>query len=405
MPAYEFVAIDPQGNSVKGLETAKHVGQIAERLRRRGLTIIDIKEDLGWRRQLFEFLGLGERLPLSALVVLMRQFATMMSAGIPLGQTLQSLSSQGLDKRVDLACFEVLNRVNGGHSLSHSFEMQGRRFPALTVPLIRAGEVSGKLDEMLDRLASHLEKELALLRAWRQATIYPLILFVICSVVTLGLVSYVFPVFISMFQGLDIQLPILTRALITVTETVRNPVVFGPALVGAATGAIFFRFYFKSPLGRRQWDWFKLESPYFGEFYRQVLLSRLSRTLATLLDSGLPLLLALKISGASAGNSIVRDILERVSTELEGGAKFSSLLEGSAFFPQVFTQFIEAGEEVGRIPEMLERLADLLEEEVKYSLDTFTQLVEPTMIVSMGIIVLLVLVAVFQPIYQLMDLF
>ncbi len=405
MPSFEYVAIDSQGQSVKGVESAKNVPQLVERLRRRTLTVVDIREDLGWGKRFVELLGFGERLPLQAMVVFMRQFATMVSAGIPLTTILASLSSQSLDRRVDMACFEVARQVQEGHSLSSAFEMQGRSFPPLTVPLLKAGEVSGKLDEMLDRLATHLESELALTRAWRQATFYPVILFLICTSVTIALVAYVFPVFIDLFVGLSIELPTLTKALITVTETVRNPVVIGPFVLGLIVGLFVLRSYLRTPIGRRQWDWLKLEMPYFGALYRGLTFSRLARTLATLMESGLPLILSLRIAGAAAANSVVRDVLQQVASQIEKGGELAELLWHTEFFPQVFCQFVEAGEEVGQVPNMLERLADLLEEEVRYSLEAFTSLIEPIMIACMGVLVLVVLVAVFQPVYQLMELF
>jgi type IV pilus assembly protein PilC len=219
---------------------------------------------------------------------------------------------------------------------------------------------------------------------------------------TLGLVSYIFPTFISMFRGLEVELPVTTRALITITETVRNPVVFGPVLVGLLGGAYGLFLYVQSPVGRRQRDWLMLELPYLGPLRKRIAFSRIARTLGLLLQSGIPVLTALKVAGMAAGNTVVKDALERITYEMQGGAKLSTRLRQSELFPRVFVQLVEAGEESGELPIMLTRLADFFEEEALLALSVFTSLLEPAMIGGMGAIVMFVLVAVFQPIYQIM---
>lgn len=405
MPTFEFEAIDRQGRTVKGVDTAKRARDVAERLRDQDFTVLDVREVLGWKAALASSLGLSRRLPLYPTMVAMRQLATMVRAGIPIGRTLDNLTGQGLDQRVDDALVEIQKQVRTGFSLAQAFENQGGKFPALTTPLIKAGEASGNLDEMLERLAIYLEKDLALRRAWTQASVYPFVIFLTCCLLTTGMVSYVFPTFIDLFKGLDVHLPVFTRALITLTETVRNPVIFLPVLIGLVIAAITLRQYFITPVGRRQWDWICLEIPYLGALNRKIALSRVARTLGILLASGIPTLLALKIAGTSSGNSILRDAIDRISTEMKRGVKFSELLSGSEIFPRIFVDMVHAGEESGEVTTMLIRLGDFFEEEVQLSLAAFTSMIEPVMIATMGSMVLFVLVAVFQPIYQLMALF
>ncbi len=405
MPTFEFEAIDPQGRTVRGVETAKRSRDVAEKLRDRELTVLDVREVLGWKAALAKSLGFGRRLPLYPTMVVMRQLSTMLRAGIPLGKTLDNLTGQGLDQRVDKALAEIQSQVCTGFSLAQAFENQGARFPALTGPLIKAGEASGNLDEMLDRLAVYLEKDLALRRAWTQASVYPFLVFSTCCLLTVGMVSYVFPTFIDLFRGLDIHLPVFTRALITITETARNPVIFMPVLLGLLIGGFLLRRHFTTPVGRRQWDWMVLELPYLGALNRKIALSRMARTLGILLSSGIPTLFALRIAGMASDNSIIRDVTERISSEMKRGARFSELLAGAEIFPRVFVDLVHAGEESGDVTVMLARLGDFYEEEVQVALAAFTSLIEPAMIASMGAIVLFVLVAVFQPIYQLMAMF
>lgn len=405
MPSYQFVAIDKTGRTVRGIEAARFPQEMTERLRERELTVLDLREHRNTLGKLLAALGFGKRLPLYPTMVMIRQLATMIKAGIPLGKILDNLTHQGLDNRVDKAVLQIRKEVRTGFSLTQAFENQAGKFPALTTPLIKAGEMSGNLEEMLERLAVYMEKDLALRRAWTQASVYPFMVFFACCVLTIGMVSYVFPTFIDLFKGLDITLPVFTRALITITETVRNPIVFMPALSGATLGGFLLWRYFQTPVGRRQWDWVRLELPYLGDLARKIALSRVARTLGTLLASGVPTLMALKISGAASSNSIIRDAIERVSAEMKRGTRLSEALDGSPVFPRVFVQMTDAGEQAGDLSVMLLRLGDFFEEEVQLALAAFTALIEPVMIAFMGALVMFVLVAVFQPIYQLMAMF
>lgn len=405
MPTFQFDAVDNRGQAVSGEEKAKSVEEVAERLQRAGFTIIDIRENQEIGRWVLRKIGYRQRLPLYALAVTMRQFGTMLRAGIPITKALEILSEQGVNQSIDRAMATVLKDVEGGFSLSQAFENQGDLFPTITVPLIRAGEISGQLDEMLERLTLHLERELGLVRSWRQAAAYPALVFVFCSLVTLGLVTYIFPTFISLFKGLDVDLPMSTRALVTITETARNPVVLLPIILGVLVSLYFMSVHFRTPVGRRQFDWIKLELPYLGPLAKKIAFARLSRTLGVLLGSGVNTLVALRVAGFAADNSIVKDALERVVYVMKQGGKLSEQLQGSDLFPKVLIQLVESGEESGQLPVQLERAGDFFEEEVNVSLAVFTSLLEPVMIAVMGAIVMFVLVAVFQPVYQLMALF
>lgn len=405
MPAFQFEAVDKRGQALRGVETARNVGELADRLRRGGFTIIDIREERHLGKTIMRKLGYGSRLPLYSVVVMFRQFATLIKANIPISLALDTLSRQGVDPKVDRAIFEVAREVRMGMSLSQAFESQGTLFPPMTVPLIRSGEISGQLDEMLERLATHLEQELELIRTWRQAAAYPATIFVICVLITLAMVTHIFPTFITLFKGLDVSLPVATRALITITETARNPIVVLPLLAGFFIGSYMLMVHFQSPVGRRQWDWMKLEFPYVGPLSKKMAFSRIARTLGILLDSGIPTLTALRVAGLASGNSVVKDSLERITYEMKGGAKFSDRLNRSELFPRVFVQLVEAGEQSGELSAMLIRLGDLFEEEVLLALSVFTTLLEPAMIGVMGGVVMFILVAVFQPVYQLMSLF
>ena len=390
---------------MSGVDTARNMKEIAERLRRCEYTIIDIREERSPLKNILQKFGFAQRLPLYPTVVFFRQLSTLVKAGITLNVALETLSRQEVDQRVDRAVHDLQKGIREGKSLAQAFESRGELFPPLVVPLVKAGEISGTLDEMLERLTLHLERELSLLRSWRQAAAYPILIFVVCAILTLGLVTYVFPTFIGMFKGLSVELPLATRALITITETVRNPVVVMPVLLAGVVGLYLCWLHFKTPVGRRQWDWIKLEMPYLGPISKKIAFSRIARTFGVLLSSGVTILVAIKVAGQAAGNSVVKDALERIAFEMKEGAKFSDRLACSELFPTVFVQLVQAGEESGELPVQLERLGDIFEEDVLLSMAVFTSLIEPVMITVMGAIVMFVLVAVFQPVYQLMTLF
>ena len=405
MPTFQYEAVDKRGQAVSGSETAKSVPVLADKLRRAGFAVIDIREERSLIANALDRLGFSERLPLAAIMIMMRQFATLIKASVPLTTALDVLSRQGLNRKMDRALHQIQKDVRVGKSLSNAFESCGSLFPALTVPLIRAGEISGQLDEMLERYASHLEKEVALVRSWRQASVYPATIFIVSCLLVLGLVTHIFPIFISMFKGLDVELPVATRALITITETSRNPIVVIPAVLALLVGSYLLYLHFRSPVGRRQWDSLRLEVPYLGVMAKKVAFARIARTLGLLLSSGVPYVTSLEVAGTIAGNSVVKDALDRIVQEMKGGARFSERLHNSDLFPRVFVQMVEAGEESGDLPAQLARVGDFFEDEVLLALATFTSLLEPVMIVVMGAVVFFILVAVFQPVYQLMSLF
>ena len=405
MPTYQFDAVDNRGQAVSGEEAANTVGELADRLRRAGFTIIDIRESQEFGRWVLRRLGFRQRLPLYPMAVMMRQLATMLRAGITIADALETISESGMNSRIDAAAKAIRKDIEEGHNLSQAFDNRGTLFPPIIVPLLRAGEVSGQLDEMLERLTLHLERELALVRAWRQAAAYPALIFVFCSLLTLVLVTYIFPTFIGMFKGLQVDLPLATRALVTITETARNPVVLLPILLGLLCGSYLLSVHFRSPVGRRQWDWVKLEIPFLGPLAKRIAFARIARTLGILLESGVNTIVSLKVAGLASGNTVVRDALDRVIHVMKQGGKLSEQLQESEIFPTVFIQLVESGEESGDLPTQLMRLGDFFEDEVAVSLAIFTSLLEPVMITVMGGIVMFVLVAVFQPVYQLMTLF
>jgi type IV pilus assembly protein PilC len=337
--------------------------------------------------------------------VFTRQLATLLQSGVPLARAMDALVEQSLDAKLCRSVKEVSKDIKNGVALSRALAKQGHVFSPVYVSMVRAGEVSGAMDEILDRMAGYLEREYQLQRRVGAALVYPVLVLMISAVITLLLVIHVFPTFINMFQGINISLPWTTRALITLTHFLRNPTVVVPLAIGAVVGVIAARSYVKTPLGRRQWSWLQLELPIVGPIYHKVALVRFCRTLSVMLDSGIPMLHGLKTTAYAMSNAVMADLLEDVAQNLRSGVALSVPLEDYRQFPTLLVQMVNVGEESGELATMLNKVGDLYDSEVEAALDAFVAILEPMMIFVMGMIVGFVLLAVFSPVYTLVQQF
>lgn len=320
-------------------------------------------------------------------------------------RAVQGLSEQELDHRLTAAVVQVHKDLKEGLPLSRALSRQPHVFSPIYISMVRAGEMSGAMDEMLERLSALLEREFKLRKKVAAATSYPLMVFSLAVIITTLLVSYVFPTFIGLFRGLSVELPPATRALITISETFHNPMITVPVFAGLILGILVLSRYFKSPIGRRQWSWLALELPFIGDLNKKVALTRMCRTLGTMIDSGIPVTHSLQVVAFSVGNAIISDVLEEVQASMKSGAHLSGRLAEYPVFPLMLVHMVKVGEESGNMSIMLNKLALFYDQEVEYTLEAFTALIEPIMISVMGALVLFVLIAVFQPVYMLMGQF
>lgn len=405
MPRFVYEALDYKGRVIQGEVEAPDVDAVIADLRKIRYTVTSVKEKTEVSTQLNAVFGRFQRVSLYALAVFTRQLATLLNAGIPMLRAVQGLSQQNLNDRLTQATKQLHVDLRDGLSLSRAMAKQPDVFNPIYVSMVRAGEMSGAIDEMLQRLAALLEREFELRQKVKAATTYPLIIFVICVGITFFLVNHIFPTFISLFKGIALELPPSTRALITVTETMHNPVIMVPLFVGAVIAIVALTHYFKTPIGRRQWGWLMLELPLLGEVNKKVALSRLSRTLGTLLDSGIPVLHALQIVSFAVGNAVISDIIEEIQASMKAGTHLSGRMGEYRLFPPMLVHMTKVGEETGNLSQMLGKLSDFYDQEIEYTLEAFTAMIEPCMIFVMGLLVGFVLLAVFQPIYGLMSNF
>lgn len=405
MPTFSYEALDSRGRVVSGSVEAPDAQSVVRDLRNSRYTVTNIREKKDSLRALRMLSQRFERVSLYALAIFTRQFAVLFNSGISTVRGLEGLGRQSLNARLTRAIQAVYDDIRGGYSLAKAMARHPDVFSPVYISMVKAGEMSGAMGEILDRLATFLERELTLQKKVAAATTYPAVVFVACVAVTFILVTYVFPTFIDLFEGIDVRLPWITRSLIWITSTIRNPLIMLPILVAIGAGIYTVLEYFKTPWGRRQKDRMMLDLPVLGILMKKVALSRFCRTLGTLLGSGVPMVHALEIVAKAAGNEVISDVIEEVQMGLKAGMRLSQPLKEYRLFPPMLAQMVAIGEETGNLPLMLNKLADFYDLEVEHSLEALTAMLEPVMILFMGIAVGYVLLAVFIPVYDLVGQF
>ena len=390
---------------IQGVVEAPNVEAVIEDLRNVRYTVTNVKEQADvfaalrlWRLRMM-------KVNLWALVVFTRQFATIFNSGVPLIRGLEGLSKQTLNQRLSMALADVYADVKNGMAMARALQKHPDVFTPVYVALVRAGEMAGALGEILERTATFLERDFQLRQRVKSATTYPLFVFFVTILVTGVLVLWVFPTFVSLLDGLNVALPWPTRLLIFITDLVYNPLFLVAAPVATGFGVVSFQRWLKTRMGRRAADRFLMEMPIMGPINKKVAISRFCRTLATLLQSGVPLIHALDIVSKVSGNEIVSDILEEVKSGVKAGMKLSQPIREYHIFPPIVSHMISVGEETGNLSDILQKLANFYDSEVEAALDAFSSLIEPIMISFMGAVVGFVLLAVFLPVYQILQNF
>ncbi len=402
MPLYGYVAKNEEGKSVTGSIEARDEMVAMDMLRPKNLVIISINEQKKVRGD-SALKGLSnKKVKPDELVIFSRQLATMVNAGIPLVQSLDILSEQMDSPIFRQVIAQVRSNVESGSSLSAALEKHPRIFTLLYANMVKAGETSGMLDEILDRLAGYLEKNNNLQRKVKTAMIYPAVVSLMALVITLVLLLKVIPTFEEIFNTLGGTLPMPTQILINISNVVRHYFVHSlviMALAGFVVGKLV-----QTPKGHVKFDQLKLKLPIFGPLLHKVAVARFSRTLSTLIRSGVPILAALDIVGKTAGNSVIETAVDQARVGIREGESISSPLAKSEAFPPMVTRMIAVGEESGELEKMLSKIADFYEEQVDASVSGLTSLIEPLIIAFLGIVVGSIVVAMFLPIFKITEL-
>lgn len=334
------------------------------------------------------------------IAVLTRQLSTMISAGIPLLESLEILHEQASDPGFQLVLDKVIERVRAGSDFSTALSEHKRQFSKIYVNMIRAGESSGQLDVILQRLADYMESIEELKREIKSAMTYPVISLVLILSITVGLVVGVVPQFQAIFEQMGMStLPPPTRILMAISNTMTHH--FGTMLGVLVVGAVAFALYIRTGPGQRHWHWVLLHMPVFGPLFRKVAISRFSRTFATLIQSGVPMLGALDIVAATAGNVLLEAAVLRAKEAVTRGETLGEPLAVTRMFPAMVTRMISIGEKTGALEKLLMKIAEFYDQEVRATVKALTSMIEPLLICAMGLIVGFIVLSIFLPIIQI----
>src|SRR5450631_3387358 len=344
---------------------------------------------------------LGKRVSAKNLAIFTRQFSVMIDAGLPLVQCLDILGTQEEDKHFAAVILQTRTDVESGASLADAMRKHPKTFDALFTNMIAAGEAGGILDTILKRLATYIEKAVKLAGQVKSAMIYPIAVIVIAGGVVGVILWKVIPTFASLFSGLGAELPMPTRIVIWMSDSLVQYMPF--LFVGAGLAGYGFKRYYSTDAGRRVVDATVLKAPVLGNIMRKIAVARFCRTLATLISSGVPILDGLEITAKTAGNAIVEDAVMVTRKSIERGETISAPLKETAVFPPMVTQMIGVGEATGALDTMLAKIADFYEEEVDSAVAGLLTLLEPIMIAILGLVVGGIVIAMYLPIFDLIS--
>src|SRR5437764_9706916 len=398
MPTYVFKGRNRMNEGIVGERVAENRETLRQMLRREQITLTSVKEkgrEIGIPK-----IGGRQKVKDKELAIFTRQFSVMIDAGLPLVQCLEILAGQQENKFFQKILAGTRGQVEGGATLSAAMRSSPKAFDALYVNMVEAGETGGILDTILQRLSTYIEKNVKLQRAVKSALVYPVgVLTVAGGVITL-LLWKVVPIFATLFAGLGVDLPLPTKIVIAMSNFIGS--IFGFLILVALCGAIFgLKVWYGTPQGRFVLDTIVLKLPVLGMLMRKIAVARFTRTLGTLISSGVPILEGLDITARTAGNAVVERALMKVRKSLEEGKSLTEPLKESEVFPGMVTQMIAVGEQTGAMDAMLQKIADFYEEEVDAAVKDLLTALEPIMIVFLGLVVGGVVISMYLPLFSL----
>jgi type IV pilus assembly protein PilC len=399
MATFTYDAIDAMGRSIKGKVEADNEQLVLAKLHDQHFHIVSLNEaQSGFK---LSFGSKTQKVKLPALVIFSRQFATMIDAGIPIIKCLDILENQTKEPVLKSVINETRKDVKSGLSLTDAISKHPHIFSKLYVNMIRAAEVGGILDTILDRLAGFLEKEMEIRGKIKSAMMYPSIVLVFAGLMIVALFLFVLPRFKDIFASMNVPMPAVTQALFSTSDWLQK---FWWLVLMLAVGAVVsFKQYNKTARGHYQIDKLKLKAPIFGDLILKMSVSRFARTFGTLIASGVPMMRALEIIGEASGNAVLAEAVENARASIREGAKISHPLAASGLFPAMVTHMVDVGEETGRLSEMLTKVSDFYDDEVDAMVKGLTSMLEPMLIVFMGVFVGFIAISVMSPIFKLVS--
>lgn len=411
MPAYNYIAMDAKGREQKGKINAPNEEAVANELRRKGMFPTSIRMAVKTKAAKTKRSGGGMNINIGSsninrkdLTILTRQLAILLDAGLPLIRSLHTLERQAKSPAVRTVLGKTAETVEGGATFAEALSQHPKSFDKLFLNMVRAGEASGAMETILDRLAGFMEKAARISGKVKSAMIYPAVILSISLLAVVGLMIFIVPNFSKIFSDLlgpNEPLPGPTLMIIGISETLVSRWYF---YVGGVVGiVVLYKIIAAIPAGKWGIDWVKYNMPLFGPIISKSAISRFGRTLGTLLSSGVPVLNSLAIVKETSGNDVVSGAIQKVHDAVKEGEGIAVPLNNTKIFPPMVISMVEVGEETGKLPEMLEKIADTYDEEVDNSVSALTSLIEPLMIVGLAGIVGSIVVALFMPLVTIIE--
>ena len=397
MPVFAYRGKSRAGVEVRGEREADTKQALLATLRREQISPLMVKE----KGKELSLPKLGGKVKTKELAIFTRQFSVMIDAGLPLVQCLEALAQQQENKVFAGVLQAVRTEVEGGSTLAYAMSQHPKVFDPLYTNMIAAGEAGGILDTILQRLSSYIEKAVKLKRAVQSAMVYPVAVLTIAVGVIILILWKVVPIFVNLFASLDAGLPLPTRMVIAMSNFVGRYIIF---MVPAAIGLGYaFRRYYQTPPGRMTVDGLMLKVPVLGNVLRKIAVARFSRTLSTLITSGVPILEGLAITARTAGNAVIEKAIMETRTSIEQGKTIVEPLRESGVFPTMVTQMVAVGEQTGALDNMLTKVAEFFEDEVDAAVADLLTAIEPIMILLLGVIVGGIVISMYLPLFSLIS--
>lgn len=392
MPNYQYSIRDATGAVLGGTSEAENEDILRRRLTEQGFTVVDIKQVRSTQKRVGGFGGVKK----TDLAVMCRQFSTMIDAGVNLVRCLSVLADQATNPKLKAILNDIRSEVEGGQTLTRSLEKYPNVFDRLFVGLVNAGEVGGALEESLQRLSMFLEKDVELRRKVKSAMTYPVMIMCFAVLVVLGLMTFILPKFMVLFDDLGIKdLPGPTAILKASSDFLMHKWYW--LLIFLIGFIVALKLFVKTKVGRRIYDRVKLKFPVFGKLSHKIALARFARTLATLLSSGVGILQAMETVAGTVSNDIIADAILSARASIREGERIGEPLARSKLFPPMVVQMISIGEESGSLDPMLSKVADFYENEVDAAVASLTSAIEPVLIISLGVVVGFIVISLFLP--------
>ncbi|KGG81450.1 type II secretion system protein F [Caloranaerobacter azorensis H53214] len=399
MPIYRYKAVTSDGKKIQGQYNANSKNEVISMLKLDNIYPIEINEVIGSKD--IKDLEIFNKIKTKDIAVFCRQFYTMLNSGVTIVNCLEVLKNQTENKKLKKTLGQVFESVQKGMTLSESLKEHKDVFPELLINMVEAGEVSGNLDTIMDRMAVHYEKENKINNKIKNAMIYPIILSIVAIIVVVFLLTVVMPTFVSMFQQSGAALPVPTRVLLGISNIIKS---YWYLIITLIMILIYlFKKYYATEKGKAYIDKLKLKIPVLNKLIRKITTSRFTRTLSTLLSSGVPLIRALEIVSKVVGNRVVEEGLNVVKDEVRRGLDLASPIEKLELFPPMVVSMIRIGEESGSLDEILDKTANFYDEEVEDSLHRLTSLIEPLMIIIMALIIGFIVISMVLPMFDMIN--